>query len=100
MDIKKLVKQMTLEEKASLCSGSDFWHTQPIERLGITAVMVSDGSHGLRKIGLPNPCGKLPETFPKQLEDNPPTSSIVARRTSPSTVKVCSSAIAIMKKRT
>ena len=49
MDVKKLVSQMTLEEKCSLLSGSDFWHTQPIERLGIPAVMVSDGPHGLRK---------------------------------------------------
>lgn len=49
MDVKALVSQMTLEEKCSLLSGSDFWHTQPIERLGIPAVMVSDGPHGLRK---------------------------------------------------
>ena len=40
---------MTLEEKAGLCSGLDFWHTKPIERLGIPSVMVSDGPHGLRK---------------------------------------------------
>lgn len=31
MDIKKLVSEMTLEEKAGLCSGSDFWHTKAIE---------------------------------------------------------------------
>ena len=49
MDIKKLVSQMTLEEKAGLCSGLDFWHTKPVERLGVPAVMVSDGPHGLRK---------------------------------------------------
>lgn len=46
---KELVLQMTLEEKASLCSGLDFWHTKPIERLGIPSVMVTDGPHGLRK---------------------------------------------------
>lgn len=47
--IKEIIKQMTLEEKASLCSGEDFWHTKAIERLGIPAVMVTDGPHGLRK---------------------------------------------------
>jgi beta-glucosidase len=38
-----------MEEKASLCLGSDFWHTTSVERLGIPAIMVSDGPHGLRK---------------------------------------------------
>jgi beta-glucosidase len=47
--IKELISQMTLEEKASLCSGGDFWHTKGIERLGIPATMVTDGPHGLRK---------------------------------------------------
>ena len=49
MDIKALISQMTLEEKCGLLSGHDFWHTKPIERLGIPACMVSDGPHGLRK---------------------------------------------------
>jgi beta-glucosidase len=43
-----LLGQLTLEEKASLCLGSDFWHTAPVERLGVPAIMVSDGPHGLR----------------------------------------------------
>ena len=46
---KSLVSKMTLEEKAGLCSGEDFWHTKAVERLGIPATMVSDGPHGLRK---------------------------------------------------
>lgn len=40
---------MTLEEKAGMCSGKDFWHLKSVERLGIPEVMVSDGPHGLRK---------------------------------------------------
>ena len=47
--IKELIAEMTLEEKASLCSGVGFWHTKTIERLGIEPIMVSDGPIGLRK---------------------------------------------------
>ncbi|OMF98559.1 glycoside hydrolase family 3 C-terminal domain-containing protein [Paenibacillus sp. FSL R7-0337] len=48
-ELQKLISQMTLEEKAGLCSGLDFWNTKSIERLGIPSVMVTDGPHGLRK---------------------------------------------------
>ena len=47
--IRSLIAEMTLEEKAGLCSGADFWHTKAVERLGVPASMVSDGPHGLRK---------------------------------------------------
>ena len=48
--INSLIKKLSLEEKVSLCSGSDFWHTEEIKRLDIPAVMVSDGPAGLRKM--------------------------------------------------
>nr|MDT0661940.1 glycoside hydrolase family 3 C-terminal domain-containing protein [Micromonospora sp. DSM 115978] len=46
---KNLVAELTLEEKAALCLGSGMWHTAPVPRLGIPAIMVADGPHGLRR---------------------------------------------------
>ena len=48
-NIQEIISELTLEEKASLCSGADFWHTKEVSRLKIPNVMVSDGPHGLRK---------------------------------------------------
>lgn len=43
------ISDLTLEEKAALTSGLDFWRLKAIERLGIQSIMVTDGPHGLRK---------------------------------------------------
>ncbi|HEY0217443.1 MAG TPA: glycoside hydrolase family 3 C-terminal domain-containing protein [Cellulomonas sp.] len=48
-DVERVLAELTLEEKAALTSGSDFWHTEGVERLGVPPVMVTDGPHGLRK---------------------------------------------------
>ena len=49
MKYADLIKQMTLEEKVSLLSGKDYWHTVGVERLGIPSVTWTDGPHGIRK---------------------------------------------------
>ena len=48
MDIQQIISAMTLEDKISLCTGGDFWHTKAMPQYGIPSIMMSDGPHGLR----------------------------------------------------
>jgi beta-glucosidase len=43
------VRALTLEEKASLTSGADFWTTKAVPSGGIPSIMLTDGPHGLDK---------------------------------------------------
>ena len=49
MDLKKIVEKLSLEQKAHLLSGKDFWSTYSIAKAGIPSVTLSDGPHGVRK---------------------------------------------------
>ena len=49
LNIPFLLENLSLEEKAALCSGHGFWWTEAVERLGLPSIMMSDGPHGLRK---------------------------------------------------
>lgn len=70
-DVEDVLEQLNVEEKISLVSGTDFWHTAAVPRLGIPAIRVSDGPNGVRgtKFFLSTPaaclpCGKFPQSVP------------------------------------
>jgi beta-glucosidase len=46
--IESLLKELTLDEKVSLVSGVDMWHTPAVSRLGIPGLKVTDGPSGAR----------------------------------------------------
>ncbi len=48
-DIKKIINEMTIEEKVSLCCGEGFWNTQALPKYEIPSMMMTDGPHGVRK---------------------------------------------------
>jgi beta-glucosidase len=49
-NLQSIVASMTLEEKAALCTGAGPWSSTPVERLGVPAMMVADGPHGVRRV--------------------------------------------------
>ncbi len=48
--IEEIIAQMTLREKAALCTGATAWTTTPVERLGVPELFVADGPHGVRRV--------------------------------------------------
>lgn len=50
MELTTIIAQLNLEEKFALLTGADSWHTVAVERLGIPAISMADGPHGLRKV--------------------------------------------------
>lgn len=64
-DVEDVLSKLNIDEKISLLSGTDFWHTASVPRLGVPAIRVSDGPNGVRGTkffnGVPAaclPCGK------------------------------------------
>ncbi|EDY84828.1 Glycosyl hydrolase family 3 N terminal domain protein [Verrucomicrobiia bacterium DG1235] len=60
----ELVSKMTLEEKASLCSGGTMWTTKPIERLDLPSITLTDGPHGVRMADLNSGMNALHASLP------------------------------------
>ena len=46
---EKLIRKMTLAEKAVMMSGKNTWETVDFEKYGIPSMVMSDGPHGLRR---------------------------------------------------
>lgn len=87
--VDTVLAQMSLEEKAALCTGATAWNTTPIERLGLTALVVADGPHGVRKVADADSMaiGALPATcFP--------TASATASAWNPDLIREMGAAIA------
>ncbi|WP_258168984.1 glycoside hydrolase family 3 protein [Paenibacillus sp. AR247] len=62
--IDKLLKSLTLEEKAALVAGADMWKTQEIERAGVPSITMFDGTNGVRKPGSTQEMGLFSENMP------------------------------------
>ncbi|MFJ9711283.1 glycoside hydrolase family 3 C-terminal domain-containing protein [Streptomyces sp. NPDC101234] len=41
--------RLSLEQKAALLSGQDFWSTRPVQDAGLPSVVLTDGPHGVRR---------------------------------------------------
>ncbi len=62
MDIDQILKELTIVEKAALCSGSGSWTTESVDRVGVPMVMMTDGPHGVRKVSSSNTEMSLTDT--------------------------------------
>lgn len=48
--IEEIISNLSLEDKASLCSGKGSWNTKAIKEAGIPEILMTDGPHGIRKV--------------------------------------------------
>ena len=79
MNVKELLKELTLEEKAALLQGKTMWTTWNIPRVNLPSIFLSDGPHGLRKPSGPADNLGLNESIPATCF---PTAAAMANRSS------------------
>lgn len=49
MKHQDVIRKLSLEDKARLCSGKNYWHMEGLPVYGLPEIMLCDGPHGLRK---------------------------------------------------
>ena len=89
-DDEEVLATLTLQEKASLTSGADFWHTQPVERAALPAIMMTDGPHGLRKQVAAGGAAEIGESEPATCF---PTAATLASTWDPDLVRLVGEAL-------
>jgi beta-glucosidase len=48
VELRALVAELTVQEKARLLTGADFWTLHPVPRIGLRPLVLSDGPNGVR----------------------------------------------------
>ena len=75
MKHEDIIKLMSLEEKASLTSGKDFWQTMDVNNqetgVVIPSIFLSDGPHGIRKQAAAADHLGLNASIPSSLRNKP-----------------------------
>lgn len=60
VDVEDVISKLTTAEKVTLLTGKDMWHTEPVHRLGVPSLRMSDGPNGVRGTqffeGVPSSC--------------------------------------------
>lgn len=58
-EVERMLRQMSSEEKVGLLSGRSMWKAGGVPRLGVPALAMSDGPHGMRGLGLSGEAGAV-----------------------------------------
>ncbi|MGM7698062.1 glycoside hydrolase family 3 C-terminal domain-containing protein [Microbacterium sp. A84] len=90
LSVEETLAAMTLHEKVGILEGVEFWNTAAIERLGVPALYLTDGPHGVRKVRTAAGAFGVGDNEPSTAF---PTSATVANSWSPENARLIGVAI-------
>jgi beta-glucosidase len=88
--VDALLEQLTTDEKILLLEGVDSWRTNPVPRLGIPSLFITDGPHGVRRVLAGAGAFELSAAVPSTAF---PTSATLASTWSPAHARAMGAAI-------